>query len=211
MLARSALVIFLMTALSAEAQQSVADPLVDDLRADQTMAQFVGSVQSNFTRLARKQAEITLPMLSARAKANAATQRSLVLSMVMRYDLNGDLKVTKPEIAEANLGGYDSRDNAEMIDPFDSNKNGVVELKELVAAMMAKQITPDRETEKFRALVVSAGGADGALDRNEITMAAERTFNAADSDKSGVLERAEFEAARPNLRRFPSVRRPMQP
>lgn len=181
--------------------QSGEDPLINDLRFNRTMAQFVGDVQREFSRMVRKQPSLTQALLDAREKTKRATQRASALAFALRYDLNGDLKVTKAEIAEANLGGLDEGNAADLFTPFDTNRNGVVDIPEISAGIAKREFRSDEDGEKYRVLLARDGGRDGALTLNEITAAAERTFRAADTNGDGVLDRAEYDVVRPRLTR----------
>lgn len=191
----------------AAAQQAVS-PLVKDLRANLSRADYLAAELKKFDSAARKRTEITAGDLDLRDKAHRAEQRASYIALVMRNDLNGDNRVTRAEIEDADRAAISELRPEEVFAQFDANTDGVVEFKDL-DTLVATKLRPDSRTEWLRSLMAMPEGRDKTLDREEISAMAERTFATADANADGWIDRAELQIARPSeLPRPPVTLRP---
>lgn len=140
-------------------------------------------------------------------RTTRALTRANNLQAVIRYDLDGDTKVTAAEVREtlSRAVQEDGRSSTviergverEIRDLawFDANADGDVTLSEVLAAPVDRARNVDR-LETPRALMALPAAADGRLTAEELSAYAGALFAAADTNEDGVLSDAEAGAAR---------------
>lgn len=140
-------------------------------------------------------------------RTTRALARANNLQAVIRYDLDGDRRVTTAEVREtlAKAGQADGRSDAALqrnleraiqdLAWFDANADGEVTLNEALEAPMDRARNVD-QLETPRALMALPEAADGRLTAEELSAYAGALFAAADTNEDGVLSDAEAGAAR---------------
>lgn len=181
----------------------IADVLIEDLGPgaviEQYVSRLVGAVRSA-DRLSDGLDREDLTLLRARQTAQA---RASSIAEVLGYDLNGDFKVTREELAQAAPGPEPSRPRQveSILERFDGDGDGVVTLAEAGAA--AREQSGDAQVE---ALLALDPNRDGKLTAVELRTIAERAFSRIDADGDGTISPSEFKPIEDRAREVRMIR-----
>jgi Ca2+-binding EF-hand superfamily protein len=168
----------------------IPDVLIENLSAGTVIEQYVVHLVS-ILRVADRagdgldRADIEL----SRAKREAQA-RARAVSEVLGYDLNGDFKITRDEIAMVAQGEepYRAQQVQSTIDRFDGDGDGSITLAEADAS--AQESDGDAQID---ALLALDPNRDGKLTAAELHALAERAFGRIDSDGDGKISPAEYQ------------------
>ncbi|MES1202899.1 MAG: EF-hand domain-containing protein [Pseudomonadota bacterium] len=138
-----------------------------------------------------------------RQDAQAASRRADAIGAVLRYDLNGDLRVTADEVLTAQKINAPTPHPARtkkasaaraewdrLMQRYDYNLDGAIDLQEVSRAASAEDRS-DRAN-PIAALLDSDLGRDGKLTRTEVKAFGQRTFTAIDTNKNGRISSEEY-------------------
>lgn len=143
-----------------------------------------------------------------------AMARANNLQRVMRFDLDGDLRVSAAEarqaLAEVGADGVQRQRDREVLDLawFDADGDGDVTLQEVRRVRIDLGRSDGMGLETVRALMALPEAADGRLTEAELAAYARALFASADADGDGVLGNGEGNAAQ---RTHPVMRAPRTP
>jgi len=128
-----------------------------------------------------------------------AQQRVQDISLVMRFDLNGDFVVTDDEVGEFGASNRDSR----TLERYDGDGDGQISLKEVLVASARLSRLLLRNDDDIPRLMALAGASDGRLTRQELENAANTLFDSVDLDHDGIIASNEFEHYQASLPKSP--------
>jgi Ca2+-binding EF-hand superfamily protein len=181
----------------------IADVLIENLGPgaviEQYVSRLVGRVRSA-DRLGDGLDREDLMLLRARQTAQA---RASSIAEVLGYDLNGDFKVTREELAQAAPGPEPSRPRQveSIVERFDGDGDGVVTLAE--AGASAREQSGDAQVE---ALLALDPNRDGKLTAVELRTIAERVFSRIDADGDDTISPSEFKPIEDRAREVRMIR-----
>lgn len=212
----AAVSIALALAAPAGAQEAIGGPVPQfihqRLQSNTAEEQFVAAVVGELRQHDRNGDGLDVADVTWLERTTAATARANALSQVMRYDLDGDLKVGAAEVRETvnapeasqgrtraasdRLGEQNFQRAMEEVGWFDTNGDGVVTVREAASVPSKAYRARGYRVEAPRMLMALPDAADGRLTAQELGAYGRRLFAAADRDGDGVLSDVEAEAAR---------------
>lgn len=201
----------LATLTAAGATAPAGDPLRGQIRVGLSADQFVAGALQQFDDLADGAGVITARDLAHRQLVEDASRRGSAIGNLLRHDLNGDLRVTAEEFANAQarsappvkpsrikarlkkaLTNAKPTPSERLMSRYDANKDGAIEIAEVIAVGL-----PEDRTERANvipALFDTPLGKDGKLTRAEVKAFAQKSFNAVDADGDGRISAEEYDA-----------------
>jgi hypothetical protein len=168
-----------------------AAPVQDYFRNALTRADFVARGLEDFDTIAAAPS-IARADLDERDEIRKAAVRGENLGMALRYDLNGDLRVTVEEVKRARLSKRNQAAADRMFTRLDANTDGVLAVAEIVAVSNAAYQS-EAQVQMLRA-VVEVAGRRGVLKRTAFKTYLTRAFASADADRDGVISDVEYAA-----------------
>jgi Ca2+-binding EF-hand superfamily protein len=178
----------------------------------------VARVLAPFDEIAGDAGVISVQDMRDRRSQQAAQRRASAIGAILRYDLNGDLRITAAEIVnaqttdaqrasvsrgkkkkaiEAPRSARLARIEAERVmQRYDSNRDGAIDMTEVSQACDLDGAS--NRTSQISALLATDLGKDGKLTRKEVKAFARRTFNAIDMNKDGRISSEEYAATKPD-------------
>ncbi|QFT78102.1 EF-hand domain-containing protein [Erythrobacter sp. THAF29] len=170
--------------------------LINTLNSNSAREQYLSSVARPLRSLDRDADGLDQrDVARARARGEARRRAGLV-SALLQYDYNADLKVTRDEIIEyssaASAEARESEADAQM-KRLDTDGDGTATIKEAMAR--GKDQRRGVEDQATKLLELDAGG-DGRLTVNELLEAAGRVFDHFDYNGNGIVDAPETEAIR---------------
>jgi EF hand len=172
-----------------------AAPVQDYFRNALLQADFVGRGLEDFETIAAGAAALSIADLDARDEVRKAAARGDNLGMALRYDLDGDLRVTSAEVKRARLSKRSQTAADRMFARLDADADGVLAVPEVVAVSDAAY-QPEAQVTMLRA-VVPIAGRKGVLKRTAFKTYLTRAFAAADTDRDGMISETEYAALQP--------------
>jgi Ca2+-binding EF-hand superfamily protein len=167
----------------------IADPLLAQFHAGSTIEQYIAQVVTALRTADRDgngldRADIDLMRQTARASVRASA-----IAEVLRYDLDGDLKVTRAELEQSFPGRANNREQsiARMMERNDADGDGAISIEEAAAASVR-----DRYGDfSLDALLALDPDRDGKLMPAELQKLAQHAFEIVDQDGNGVISKDE--------------------
>ncbi|WP_158914454.1 EF-hand domain-containing protein [Caulobacter sp. S45] len=181
---------------------SSADFLFENITQGQTREGFVMSVMSPLRRADRSGDGLDRTDIAYLAQQEAAQRRAQRFMEVLRYDLNGDLRVTRAEIETAQPSyarrpaGYVQTMADRLMDRYDQNHHGVIDIHEIVTAQDTGNYWEDHERTRLEQLL-SLGG--NRLTAAALERIAEKSFDSVDTDHNGTISEDEYKAVRARI------------
>lgn len=182
---------------------SAGNPLLQKIRAGLSAEEYIDSILQPFDEMAGKAGVIKVQDMRDRQNAQAASRRASAIGAVLRYDLNGDLRVTADEVLAAQKIDAPTPHPARtkkvsaaraewdrLLLRYDTNRDGAVDMPE-VSQAAALEDRPSRAN-PIAALLDSDLGKDGKLTRKEVKAFAQRTFKTIDVNKDGRISSEEY-------------------
>jgi len=199
----SAAVALAAPGLSGCAPAAIGTPqfLLRDIRPNLTRENFVAQVMSPFRQADRAGDGLDQGDLDFIGKRSEAQRRAQRIANVLGYDLDGDLRVTRAEVqaaAPANSTYGDAQARA-LMDQYDLNHDGVIELREVAAAPQPQYgyFGVDYRLKPLQEMMSLSGG--GRLRADVLEHAAERAFDSIDRDHNGQISTEEYDGVRGSL------------
>jgi Ca2+-binding EF-hand superfamily protein len=161
---------------------------------------FVMQVMGPFRGFARGRIELDAAAIDEAKAGMRAASRSRFIAQMLVYDLDGDLRITRDEVASSSQ----ARQNPSAIDAVmrevlkhDRNNDGVLDFDELrlAAAEVAEREAGNQEASAFLAFA----GLDGKVRANDVLRLAERSFDLVDLDGDSMLSAREVQELRDAL------------
>lgn len=171
-----------------------AAPVQEYFRNALVLTDFVSRGLEDFDTIAAAPA-VTRADLDARDEVRKAAARGDNLGMALRYDLNGDLRVTLEEVKRARLSKRNQTAAERMFARLDGDADGVLAVPEIVAVSDAA-FQSEPQVKMLRA-VVGIAGRKGVLKRTAFKTYLTRAFAAADADRDGMISETEYAALQP--------------
>lgn len=172
-----------------------AAPVQDYFRNALLEADFVARGLDDFDTLAAAAPAITRADLDARDQTHKAATRGDNLGMALRYDLNGDLRVTRDEVRRARLPKRTQVAMDRLFSSLDANTDSALEVAEIVAVSNAT-FKSEPQVTMLRG-VVEIAGRKGVLTRTAFKTYLTRAFAMGDADRDGMISEAEYAALLP--------------
>lgn len=197
-----------------------ANPLLTRVRVGLSADDFIADTLRPFNERAGKADTIPAQAIRDQHLVATAARRAGAIGGLLRYDLNGDMRITAAEISTVDKAdpprpalakpkkskARPAPSEAERLMALcDFNRDGVIDVAEIVQTDDA-QARPDR-ADPLLALLDSDLGRDGKLTRKEITALAQATFKTVDADADGFVSPEEYAAldGAPNAAQLASV------
>lgn len=185
-------------------------PLEQHMGGGATRGEYVDRTLELLRRADRSGGGLDAGDVEEARRVASAERRAEEISAALRYDLNGDLRITMDERDIVQPGGKGAArpDRAQLdrtLAPFDGDENGVLEFKEILAASArrARLWSPPNDAE---ALLALPPGKDGRLTVGELRALASFTFSQVDHNRDGVMDRAEASSFRMSQPPRPTLR-----
>jgi hypothetical protein len=172
-----------------------AAPVQDYFRNALLEADFVNRGLEDFDTIAAAAPAISKADLDARDQIRKAASRGESIGMALRFDLNGDLRVTTAEVKQARLSKRAQTAADRMFARLDADADGALDVAEIVAVTDASYQS-DAQGTMLRA-VVDIAGKKGVLTRAAFKSYLTRAFAAADADRDGMISETEYAALQP--------------
>jgi Ca2+-binding EF-hand superfamily protein len=179
--------------------------LLPQIRAGLSVKDFIAGALRSFDDIAGKADVIPAQAIRDRRNIAIAASHAAAIGALLRYDLNGDMRISaaeistvekadpprpalaKPKRAKARPGPSEAE---RLIALCDTNRDGFIEITEIVRTDDA-QVLP-RSIDQLVNLLDSELGKDGKLTRKEITALAQNTFKAVDANADGYVSPEEY-------------------
>lgn len=184
------------------------NPFLSEIQPNIAAEEFIARAMRPFDQMSPDGGAISRQDLNDKRDIAAAQRRASNVNSVLRYDLNGDFKVTADEVrlvmqkeyarrTRSGPAGADAQSrvnaNAEsFFSSHDANKDGFIDVPE-AAVEPARPFLRAEQPSKLEQLAETSLGADGQVTRAEVKTYAERTFAAIDKNRDGKISTEEYQ------------------
>jgi hypothetical protein len=176
--------------------------LLGQIRADQTIEQFIATVMAPMRRYGRDHGSLDVADITRFERVLRAEARAKRVAAVLASDLDLDGSVTRAEVLESlrarQTGAVPAETLGSLADEIlklDRDGNGVIEPSELLASPPTLTASETARVSRLRGLVALGPAHANRVTAAELAAQAWQAFKAADTNGDGIIDAAEAQSA----------------